>query len=70
MNENNFWFWLGVIADVAQLVSYNILLNDFNNHDLMRFLEHPDNLLTTIIEQNTEIIELLKGGQNGYTRTD
>lgn len=61
MNDNNFWFWLNVMANIAQLESYNILLNDFDNHDLMRFLEHQDELLTTIIEQNTEIIRLLKG---------
>ena len=64
MNDNNFFFWLAVVADVAQLESYNILLNDFNNNDLMRFLEHQDKLLTTIIEQNEQIIRLLKGENN------
>jgi hypothetical protein len=60
-NNYNFWFWLNVMANIAQLQSYEILLNDFDNHDLMQFLEHQDNLLTTIIEQNAEIIRLLKG---------
>lgn len=61
MNDNSFFFWLAVVADVAQLQSYNILLNDFDNHDLMRFLEHQDELLDIIIKQNEEIIRLLKG---------
>ena len=61
MNDNNFFFWLGVVANIAQLQSYEILLNDFDNHDLMRFLEHQDQLLTTIINQNEEILHLLKG---------
>lgn len=61
MNDDNFWFWLNVFANVAQLESYNILLNDFNNNDLMKYLQHQDMLLDTIINQNNEIISLLKG---------
>lgn len=65
MNDDyNFWFWLNVMANFAQLESYNILLNDFNNNDLMKYLEHQDKLLDKIINQNQEIIELLKGGKN------
>ena len=65
-NENNydFWFWLNVMANFAQLESYNILLQDFDNNDLMQFLEHQDSLLETIIQQNHEIINLLKGDNN------
>lgn len=63
MNDNNFFFWLGVVADMAQLESYNILLNDFDNHDLMKYLQHQDELLETIINQNEEIINLLKGDE-------
>lgn len=62
-NDYNFWFWLNVIANIAQLESYNILLNDFNNNDLMKYLEHQDVLLNKIISQNQEIITLLKGGK-------
>ena len=40
------------------------LLEDFNNQDLMVFLEHQDILLNKIIEQNKEIINLLKGDHN------
>ena len=60
-NDYNFWFYLNVIANIAQLESYNILLHDFNNNDLMEYLRHQDNLLDKIINQNQEIIALLKG---------
>lgn len=67
MNNNyDFWFWLAVTANFAQLESYNILLKDFNNNDLMQYLEHQDQLLDKIINQNREIIALLRGGNNGY----
>lgn len=62
-NNYNFWFWLSVMANFAQLESYNILLNDFNNNDLMQYLKHQDELLEKIINQNEEIIQLLKGGK-------
>ena len=68
MNNNNydFWFWLNVMANFAQLESYNILLKDFDNNDLMDYLKHQDELIDTIINQNKEIISLLKkGGKNG-----
>lgn len=62
MNNNyDFWFWLAVMADFAQLQSYEILLNDFNNNDLMKYLQHQDDLLNKIIEQNEEILSILKG---------
>jgi len=61
MNEfNGFWFWLDVVSNLAQLESYRILLEDFDNSDLMKYLEHQDTLLTEIIKQNREIIDLLK----------
>lgn len=64
MNNNyDFWFWLSVMANFAQLESYNILLNDFDNYDLMKYLQHQDQLLDKIISQNEEIINLLKGGK-------
>lgn len=61
MNNYDFFFWLDVMANFAQLESYNILLHDFNNNDLMAYLQHQDDLLSKIIEQNEEIIQLLKG---------
>lgn len=64
MNNYDFFFWLSVMANFAQLESYNILLNDFNNCDLMEYLKHQDELLNRVINQNEEIIRLLKGGKN------
>lgn len=65
MNESNFWFWLNVIANICQLESYEILLHDANNSDLLNYLKHQDNdLLEKIVKQNEEIISLLKGGKN------
>lgn len=63
MNNYDFWFWLNVAANMAQLQSYELLLQDANNNDLLDYLRHQDNdLLNKIIEQNEQIIELLQGG--------
>lgn len=64
MNNYDFWFWLQVCANFAQLESYDILLRDFNNNDLMQYLKHQDELLDKIIKQNEKIIRLLKGEEN------
>lgn len=61
-DENNFDKNLETISNVLQILSYQILVNDFNNTDLMQYLRHQDNLLDIIIKQNNEIINLLKGG--------
>jgi len=69
MNDYNFWFWLNVLANFTQLESYELLLNDAKNNDLLNFLQHQDNDLLqkiinqneSIINQNQLIIELLKG---------
>lgn len=53
-NLENFSNWL-------QIFSFLILIEDFNNTDLMKYLEHQDNLLDKIIQQNKQIIEALKG---------
>lgn len=63
MNDNNFWLWIDRISNIAQLESYQILLEDFNNTDLMQYLQHQDELLNTIIDQNQQIINLLEGGK-------
>lgn len=57
---NNFDNNLERISNILQILSYQILVTDFNNTDLMKYLKHQDNLLDTIIEQNQEIIKLLK----------
>ncbi len=57
--QNNFNF----LANIIQLLSYEILIKDFNNTDLMHYLNHQDELLKKIIKQNEEIKTLLKGGE-------
>ena len=56
------------ISNILQILSYQILVSDFNNTDLMYYLKHQDNLLDSIINQNNEIIQLLKEGNNGYRK--
>lgn len=60
---NNFDNNLERISNILQILSYGILVEDFNNTDLMQYLKHQDELLDTIIEQNQTIISLLKGGK-------
>ena len=71
MNDNGFYFWLSVIANCCQIESYQMLLKDADNNQLMQFLQHQDSdYLQTIIDQNKkiiqqneEIISLLKEGK-------
>jgi hypothetical protein len=61
MENNNFYFWLSVVANACQLESYEMLLKDAKNNELMQYLQHQDtDYLETIIDQNKEIIRLLK----------
>ena len=62
---NNFDNNLEKISNILQILSFEILINDFNNNDLMQYLKHQDKLLNKIIEQNNKIISLLEGGNNG-----
>lgn len=63
---NDFDKNLETISNILQILSYQILVTDFNNTDLMQYLKHQDELLNTIIQQNQEIMNLLKGGnKNG-----
>ena len=59
---NNFDNTLELLTNLLQIKSYEILINDFNNNDLMQYLKHQDDLLEKIMNQNEEIIKLLKGG--------
>ena len=48
---------------VLQALSLEILFRDYNNCDLMQELQNQDtNYLQKIIEQNDEILSLLKKG--------
>jgi hypothetical protein len=58
---NNFDKNLEILSNILQIKSYEILVNDFNNNDLMNYLKHQDSLLEEIIKQNKEILSLLKG---------
>lgn len=59
-NLENFSNWL-------QIFSFLILIEDFNNTDLMKYLKHQDDIMNKIINQNEQIITLLKeGGTNGH----
>ena len=46
---------LEILSNLLQIKSYEILVNDFNNTDLMKYLKHQDELLDKIIQQNEEI---------------
>lgn len=59
--ENNFVYWLGIISNILQVESYNLLLKDKTNNEIMKELQNQDtNYLEKIVKQNKEIIELLK----------
>ena len=60
---NNFECNLERISNILQILSFQILVEDFNNTDLMKYLAHQDDLLNKIIDQNNELITLLKGGK-------
>ena len=60
---DNFESNLERISNILQILSFQILVEDFNNTDLMKYLAHQDDLLDRIIEQNEEIIQALKGGK-------
>lgn len=61
---NNFDKSLELLSNILQIKSYEILIHDFNNNDLMEYLKHQDKLLDKIIMQNEEIIKTLKGENN------
>lgn len=52
------------LALIFQVLSLQILFQDFNNSDLMQELQNQDsNYLQKIIKQNNEILTLLKEGR-------
>ncbi len=64
--ENNVEKNLEILSNLLQIKSYEILVNDFNNVDLMKYLKHQDDLLQEIINQNVAILNLLKGENNEH----
>lgn len=57
---------------ILQMLSLDLLFKDYNNSDLMQELQSQDeNYLKKIIQQNEEILLLLKEGResNGRQRT-
>ena len=60
MNNN-----LDIGSFILQLLSLQILFKDFNNSDLMNELQNQDNnYLQKIIQQNEEILTLLRKEDN------
>lgn len=56
---------------VFQALSLAILFQDYNNVDLMQELRQQDtNYLEKIIEQNAEILDILKGENYERERTN
>lgn len=52
---------LNFYANILQIASYQELLNQANNDDILRELQHQNNdYLEKIIQQNEEILERLK----------
>lgn len=64
---------LNIIANVAQLLDYNMNLSQLSNDDIMRHLQQQDKLLNKeinqylkeIIKQNELIIKLLNTTNDG-----
>jgi len=57
-------------ANLAQLISLELLLQDKSNNDLMRELQHQNkDYLEQILKNQQEIIKLLKGLTNDRTNS-
>ena len=63
-NNNNLANNIGLIFEALSL---QILFRDYNNSDLMQELQNQDNkYLEKIIQQNNEILSILKERRNTY----
>jgi len=59
--DYDFFFWLSVIANIAQLDSWRLNNIQTDNDTILKYLEGQDKTyLSKIVEQNEEIIDLLK----------
>lgn len=76
--NNNGYYWISMLANFCQLADFQMNVQQLSNDDLMRHLikqdevldsqsnmlqEQTNNYLKKIIEQNEEIISLLKKGE-------
>lgn len=60
-NNYDFFFILSVIANLCQLYDLNLNLSQISNDELMKVLDEQTNIyLKKIVEQNEEIIKLLR----------
>ena len=57
MNQNNFWETLERIANILQIASYQLLLEDASNNDLMQELQNQDIVLANQTEKYLKSIE-------------
>lgn len=65
---NDFYFWLNTVANLLQIENYNLNLKDATNTEINKHLQMQDKILSEniekkldkIIDQNEEIIKLLK----------
>lgn len=66
--DYDFFFWLGIVANILQIENYRMLLKDASNDDIMKELQVQDQTLSEqtniylkkIIEQNEEILKRLE----------
>lgn len=69
-NNYDFFFWLSVMANWCQLESYQMNKKQISNDEIMKHLNKQDDILDKqtniylkkIIQQNEEILKILKGG--------
>lgn len=67
-NSNYSYFILSIVANMCQLMDFQMNMTQLSNDDLMRHLieqdkvleEQTNDYLKKIVEQNEKIIELLK----------
>ena len=77
--NNSSYYWISMLANFCQLANFQMNVQQFSNDDIMNHLikqdkildsqtnmlqEQTNNYLKRIIEQNDEIISLLKKGDN------
>ena len=66
--DYDFFFWLGIVANILQIENYRMLLKDASNDDIMKELQVQDQTLSEqtniylkkMIEQNEEILKRLE----------